>query len=169
MVDSFKYLPRSIAYFYQTTLAEMPERPIPWTPLTKPLTECTFSLVTTGGLYQKDVDAPFDIEREKLEPTWGDPTFRAIPTDIEQEALGASHLHINTAWVLEDVNRLLPIHRFQELAEAGIIGRLAPTAYSFMGFQGMPHEATAWEATYGPQVAAQMKEEGVDCVLLTPA
>jgi len=168
MIDSFKYLPRSIAHFYQVSAPEA-ETTIPWTSLTKPLADCTFSLITTGGLYQKDVDAPFDMEREKLNPTWGDPTFRTIPTNLKQEDLAASHLHINTEWVLEDINCLLPIHRFQELAQAGEIGHLAPTAYSFMGFQGLPHDTVEWETNYGPQVLAQLKEEQVDCVLLTPA
>ena len=51
----------------------------------------------------------------------------------------------------------------------GAIGRLAPTHYSFMGFQGYPHDTSAWVETYAAQVIAQLKEEGVDCVLLTPA
>jgi len=168
MIDSFKYLPRSIAHFYQTSAPEA-VTDIPWTTLTKPLAECTFSLITTGGLYQKEIDAPFDMEREKLNPTWGDPTFREIPTDLKQEDLAASHLHINTEWVLDDINCLLPIHRFQELAQAGEIGSLAPMAYSFMGFQGLPHDTSEWENTYGPQVVTQLKKEKVDCVLLTPA
>jgi D-proline reductase (dithiol) PrdB len=168
MVDSFKFLPRSIAYFYQMNAAE-PETAVPWTPLSKPLAECTFSLLTSGGLYRKGVDEPFDVAREKAEPTWGDPSFRMIPTDIQQAELGAAHLHINTDFVLADINCLLPIRHFQELAAEGVIGRLAPTAYSFMGFQGLPHDTSAWEQTYAPQVIAQMKEEGVDCVLLTPA
>ena len=168
MVDSFKYLPRSIATFYQMSAGEA-QTEIPWTKLPKPLAECRFSLLTTGGLYQKEVDPPFDVEREKLEPTWGDPSFRKIPTVIQQEDIAASHLHINTQWVEEDVNCLLPIHHFQLLAQDGVIGSFAPTAYSFMGFQGMPHNTTAWETTYGPQMIAQLKQEEVDCVLLTPA
>lgn len=168
MVDSFKYLPRSIATFYQATAPE-PATSIPWSPLTKPLSDCTVALVTTGGLYQRSVDPPFDVEREKREPTWGDPSLRTIPSDIAQTDVGASHLHINTQFVLDDINCLLPINRLQTLAEAGAIGQLAPTAYSFMGFQGLPHNTADWQSTYGPQMIGQMKQEQVDCVLLTPA
>jgi len=167
-VDSFKFLPRLIATFYQATEVQ-PQPPIPWTPLSKPLAECTFGLVTSGGLYHKGVEPPFDFEREKAEPTWGDPTFRTIPKDIFQQDVGVSHLHINTKDVLEDFNILLPIHRFKELVEAGTIGGLAEQAYTFMGFQGYPPNPTAWRETYGPQVAERFKSEGVDCVLLTPA
>ncbi len=167
-VDSFKYLPRVIAAFYQMT-DRQPELPIPWTPLSRPLTECKFSLVTSGGLYHLDVDPPFDLEREKQEPTWGDPTYRSLPTDIRQTEVGVSHLHINTRDILEDFNILLPITRFRELAAEGRIGGLAKWVYSFMGYQGFPPDTTAWQKTYGPEVAEKLKAEEVDCVLLTPS
>ena len=167
-VDSFKFLPRLIAVLYKADDRE-PALPIPWTPLSKPLSESVFGLVTSGGLFHKGVEKPFDLEREKAEPTWGDPTFRTIPTDLPQSDLSASHLHINTKDVLEDINILLPINRFQKLAEEGVIGGLAQMAYSFMGFQGYPRDPSAWQETFGPQVAEKFKDEGVDCVLLTPA
>ena len=167
-VDSFKYLPRIIAAFYQMT-DRQPEHPIPWTELPRPLSDCTFGLVTSGGLYHRGVEPPFDLAREKQEPAWGDPTYRTLPTDVSQAEVGASHLHINTRDVLVDVNILLPIHRFQELAAEGRIGGLADHAYSFMGYQGFPPDTSAWQETHGPQVAEKLKAEGADCVLLTPA
>jgi D-proline reductase (dithiol) PrdB len=167
-VDSFKYVPRLIAAFYKMT-DRKPEFPIPWTPVAKPLAECKFGLVTSGGLYFRGVEPPFDVEREKREPTWGDPTYRTIPTDIQQSELGASHLHINTHDVLSDMNILLPVQRFQELVASGKIGGLADHVYSFMGFQGYPPDASQWQQKYGPEVAGKFKSEGVDCVLLTPA
>jgi len=167
-VDSFKYLPRLIAAFYQMTERQL-ELPIPWTPLPRPLSGCKFGLITSGGLYHRTVEPPFDVARERQEPTWGDPTYRTLPTDVRQAEVGASHLHINTRGVLADINILLPIHRFQELAAEGRIGGLAKQAYSFMGYQGFPPDTTAWRGTYGPQVAEKLKAEGADCVLLTPA
>ena len=167
-VDSFKFLPRLIAAFYQMTDRQT-ELPIPWTPLSRPLPDCTFGLVTSGGLYHKGVESPFDVAREKAEPTWGDPTYRSIPAAVRQAEVGASHLHLNTRDAIADFNILLPIHRFQELAAERRIGGLAKRAYSFMGYQGFPPNATAWRETYGPEVADKFKAEGVDCVLLTPA
>jgi D-proline reductase (dithiol) PrdB len=167
-VDSFKYLPRLIAAFYQATKVEE-KRPIPWTPLPNPLNECKVGLVTSAGLYHRDVDPPFDIEKEKQTPTWGDPTYRKIPTDITLAGIGASHLHINTTDLLADVNIVLPLHRFHELADEGIVGSVAKYNYSFMGYQGYPPDTTSWEEIYGPQVAARFKAENVDCILLTPA
>ena len=179
-VDSFKYLPRIIAAFYQmpSTMLRQPEHSIPWTPLPRPVADCKFGLATSGGPYHQGVELPFDLEREKQESTWGDPTYRILPADIQQAEVGASHLHINTRDVLEDFNILLPIHRFQELAADGgkprygdggkpreRVGGLAKHAYSFMGYQGFPSDTTAWQQTYGPQVAERLKAEEVDCVL----
>ncbi len=167
-VDSFKFLPRLIAMFYRMTNRE-PQMPIPWTPLGRPLRECTFGLVTSAGLYTRETDRPFDVERERQKPTWGDPSFRVIPSDIESSAVGASHLHFNTADVEADFNIQLPIHRFLTLAAEGQIGGLAASNYSFMGYQGFPPDTTEWEERYGPEVAEAFINEGVNCVLLTPA
>jgi D-proline reductase (dithiol) PrdB len=168
VVDSFKFLPRVLAAFYQMTDQE-PELPIPWTPLSTPVPECKFGLITSGGLYHKDHEPPFNLEREREEPTWGDPTYRSIPVDFQGDKVAASHLHLNTRDMIADLNILLPIHRFQELTLEGHIGGLASCAYSFMGYQGFPPNTEAWETIYGPQVAGKFNAEGVRCVLLTPA
>jgi D-proline reductase (dithiol) PrdB len=167
-VDSFKFLPRLIATFYQMIERE-PEYPIPWTPLTRSLSECKFGLITSGGLYHKGVEPPFDLQRELQEPTWGDPSFRTIPSNVQPGELGVSHLHVNTEWVQKDFNILLPLQRFQELAAEGKIGGLAEQAYSFMGYQGFPPSTSAWVETYAPRVIEKLKAERVDCLLLTPS
>jgi len=164
-VDSFKYLPRSIAAYYQTLRVERAD-PIPWTPLSRPLRECRFGLVTTAGIYDKEREGPFEAEREKREPMWGDPTYRHIGRDVAQGHIGASHLHINNRDILADVNIVLPVERFAELEAEEAIGSLAAENYSFMGYQPNTNE---WRERYGPEVAALLKDEAVDAVLLTPA
>ena len=163
--DSFKWLPRSIAGYYQSLQVPEPEE-TPWTPLRKPIGECRFALVTTAGLYLKDEQPPFDLERERREPGWGDPSYRAIPSDVRQEQIGVGHLHINTEDIEADVNVMLPVHRFQELAAAGEVGEVAPHHYSFMGYQ---QDNSHWREHSGPAVAQRMVEEQVDAALLTPA
>jgi len=167
-VDSFKFLPRIIATYYR--MAEVERRlPIPWTPLRRPLSECTVGLVTSGGLYLRDSQPPFDLEREKQQPTWGDPTYRPIPTNVHPADLGVGHLHYNARDAEADFNILLPIEPLKRLAEDGVIGAVAPEHFSFMGFQGFPPDTTAWEKTYGPEVADRFVHAGADCVILTPA
>lgn len=167
-IDSFKFLPRLITFLYQAIERET-LLPIPWTPLPKPLAECRFALVTTGGLYDASTSEPFDLERERAEPTWGDPAYRPIRRDFQQQNIRVSHLHISPTAPEADINVLLPITRFEELAAAGTIGSVAETHYSFMGFQGYPADTTEWEQTYTPEVIRRLKAEEVDCVLLTPA
>jgi D-proline reductase (dithiol) PrdB len=167
-VDSFKFLPRIIAFYYQRS-ERQPELPIPWTPLKKPLSECNFSLVTSGGLYHRTNDIPFDVEREKREPTWGDPTFRKLPSNIRQDEIGVSHLHINTTDILEDVNILLPLKHFKTLSSQRVIGDVSEHVYSLMGYQGFPPDTTAWEEIFCPMIAEELRSENVDCVFLTPA
>jgi len=166
-IDSYKWLPGSFANYYKALPLEKAE-PLPWTPLTKPIEECCFSLVTTSGLYVKGKEPSFDLDGERKNPFWGDPTYRTIPRDVKQEEIGVAHLHINNADQQADINIVLPVHRFLELEAAGEIGSLAPTSYSVMGYQGNPPNTNEWENRYGPEMAARMKDEGVDAVLLTP-
>ena len=163
-IDSFKWMPASLAAMYQNMPAQR-EEPIPWTPLAKPLNRCRFALVTTAGIYVPGREPPFDTEREEREPTWGDPSYRAIPRDTRQDEIGACHLHINNRDILADVNIVLPLERFRELQEAGEIGSLAPTHCSFMGFQ---LNTTEWRERYAPAAAERLRQEEVDAVLLTP-
>src|SRR5438105_3612824 len=101
-VDSFKYLPGSIAAYYRAMAVQKTE-PVPFTPLAKPLSESRFALVTTAGITSAD-DTPFDQEGERSNPMWGDPSYRRIPRDLRQSDIRAWHLHINNRDILADVN-----------------------------------------------------------------
>ncbi len=162
-VDSFKWLPPALANYYKGLPIQREE--VPWTPLAKPLSRCRISLLSSAGIYVKGKQPPFDLDRERREPLWGDPSYRAIPRDVRQEEIGVAHLHINTSDIEADMNIALPVHRLLELEEAGEIGSLAPTNYSFMGFQQSQDE---WRNNYGPEIARRMKEEAVDVAFLTP-
>ncbi len=167
-VDSFKFLPRLIATFYKMTKREI-QLPIPWTPLEHPVREIKLGLVTSGGLYLNDTQHPFDLAREREQPTWGDPSYRAIPATVTKQELAVSHLHLNTEDIVKDFNILLPISRVKELVAEGFVGSIAEQHFSFMGYQGYPPDTNAWEKTYGPEVAVAFLNEGVHAVLLTPA
>src|SRR6185312_7798644 len=60
--------------------------PPPWSPLSKPLTECTLAIVTSSGMIRRS-DKPFDLGRQE-----GDPSFRTIPTDVNPAELTFSHV-----------------------------------------------------------------------------
>ncbi len=164
-VDSYKFLPRSFRPGYEAT--PMQEETPVWSPLAVPIERATVALVTSAGIYLKGRQEPFDVEREKREPTWGDPTYRVIPRDVRQEDVAVSHLHINTRDIEQDLNVALPVHRFLELESEGRIGRLADESYAFMGFQR--RGAEEWRSRYGPEVARRLTDAGVHAVVLAPA
>ena len=170
-VDSYKWLPYSLGSWIRKHW-ELPNEveSVPFTPLKRPIPRARFAPITTGGLYLKNSQDPFNIERESIEPSWGDPTYRIIPRDAKQSDIGISHLHYNHEDVEQDFNILLPISRLLEMEATGEIGSLAPTSYSVMGYQGHPGPRwESWENIYGPMMLAKMQSEEVDTVLLTPA
>lgn len=165
IVDGFRFMPPSLKAWIGQSIPEEPfAEHIPWTPLKKALRDTTFSVLTSAGISMKS-DPPFDMEREKREPTWGDPTHREISREATAADIEVNHLHIKTDYIKEDINVVLPLTRFAEFEAEGIIGKLAPTNYSYYGFQLNPN--VLLEETM-PRVIAKMHEEGVDAVLLTP-
>jgi D-proline reductase (dithiol) PrdB len=131
----------------------------------KLLSQTTLALVTSAGISLKS-DPPFDMEREKKDPLWGDRSFRLIPRETTEKEIDVNHLHINTNLVKQDINVILPLARMAEFEEGKIIGRLAPTAYSFYGFQW---QNTDFLKEAIEPISGKMKLEGVEAVLLTPA
>lgn len=166
VVNGFHFLPPSLGAWIAKDIPARPfEGHIPWTPLKRPIRETTFTLMTSAGISMK-TDPPFDVAREKREPAWGDPSSRQIPASASESDINVNHLHINTGYIKQDINVMLPLNRFQEFEKEGIIGRLASTCYSYYGFQMDP--AQLLERTL-PAVADQMRAENVEAVLLTPA
>lgn len=164
-VNGFKFLPPKLTAWIKTFIPDEYSGDIPFQPLQKPLNEARVALVTSAGISVKP-DSPFDMEREKKDPTQGDPSSRMIPHTVAANDFEVSHLHINSRPILEDINVILPVNRMADLAEEGVIGDLAPTAYSFYGFQWYRRDFL--KVGIAPMID-QMKAESVDAVLLTPA
>jgi hypothetical protein len=166
IVDGFRFLPPGLKAWVQTFIPEEEfKESIPWTPMSKPLSQTTIALVTSGGI-SLESDPPFDMEREKREPLWGDRSFRMIPRGTTENNIDVNHLHINTNYIKKDINVILPLARMAEFEQEKIIGRLAATAYSFYGFQWQNTEFLS-EAI--APISKKMKLEEVEAVLLTPA
>jgi D-proline reductase (dithiol) PrdB len=138
-----------------------------WADFTKPLDEARIALLSSAGMFMSNSQEPFDVARERREPTWGDPTFRVIPNDVAQSQIDVSHLHINTADVLEDMNVALPIQRLNELVDEGVVGAAATEHYSLMGFQ--EDGAEVWRTETGSEIAARCHAADIDALILAPA
>ncbi len=130
-----------------------------WTPLPKPIEKCRVALLTTGGIYLRDVQAPFDPDRDDL-------TFREIPKDTDAGRLAISHNSYDHGDVEKDVNCIFPLERLTELAKEGAIGEFAANAYAIMG---RIFRRTALQEELTPQILRSLKDAAVDVLLLTPA
>jgi len=132
---------------------------IPWATMDKPLHENRVALVTTGGIYV-DGQNPYDLDREG-----GDFSFREIPRDTLAEHLLVKHRGYDISGPQEDINCVFPMQRLLEMEAEGVIGELAPTAYSFMGLINANTNALMEETA--PEVARRLKQAGVDAVFIT--
>lgn len=122
-----------------------------------PLGRRRVAIVTTSGVHRRG-DRPFSVVP--------DTEYRVIPGDTGGEALVMSHVSVNfdRSGFYEDVNVVFPIDRLKELAADAVIGSVADFHYAFMG--------AAWPPTrFEPkarELAALLKKDRVDAVLLTP-
>ncbi|HXS81455.1 MAG TPA: glycine/sarcosine/betaine reductase selenoprotein B family protein [Methylomirabilota bacterium] len=163
-IDSYRYVDFATRKIMQAWAARQEPGVIPFTRLRKPLRECTVALVSTAGIARID-DRPFDQEGERRDPWWGDPSFRRIPLGTTENDIRVYHLHIDPRFGEADLDVLLPMRRLSELAAERVVGRPAPTHYSFMGYL---LDTTELEAKTAPAIAESMRDEGVDAVVLVP-
>ena len=138
---------------------------IPFTAMTKPLAACMVALVSTAGIARHD-DVPFDQERERRDPWWGDPSFREIPLGTTERDVRLYHMHIDPRFGEADLDVVLPMRRLTELSREGVVGGAAPRHYSIMGYILEP---TALVTETAPAIAASMRADGVDAAALVPA
>ena len=164
-VDSYRFISGITRRMLRTWVEMEQPRPIPWTPLTKPLQECKVALLSSAGIAMHG-DTPFDQEGERANPWWGDPSYRRLPADATTPAVRSYHLHIDPRAAAEDLNCLFPLQRLQALADAGEIGRSARRHYSIMGYLLQPE--TLLQETM-PAIVRDLREDHADVVVLVPA
>ena len=164
-IDSYRFPDFASRQVMKAWAARQEPGIIPFTPLAKPLRDCTIALVSTAGIARTD-DQPFDQERERRDPWRGDPSFRVIPLGTtEQEAL-IYHLHIDPRFGQADLDVVLPMRRLTELAREQVVGQAAPRHYSLMGYI---LDATVLLEKTAPAIADSMRADGIDAAALVPA
>jgi D-proline reductase (dithiol) PrdB len=164
-MDSYRFLDFVSRQVMKAWVERERPRPIPWTPLRKTLAQSTVALVSSAGIALK-TDRPFDQERERKNPWWGDPSFRVVPHGTRTEDVRLYHMHIDTRFGEEDLDVVLPAQRLAELAGQGVVRGAARSHYSIMGYILRPQEL---EEVTAPAIAARMREEGVDAAVLVPS
>jgi D-proline reductase (dithiol) PrdB len=130
---------------------------IPWSPLRKPLSDCTVVVITTSGVHLQS-DEPFSLNFP------GDANFRVIPRSAQPGDLAISHQAYDRTDALRDMNLVFPLERLRELEAERVIGRLAEDHYGF----GLNGSAQQLMPAFR-KLARRIAESGVDLALLVPA
>jgi len=120
-----------------------------------PLSERRVVIVSSAGL----------MLRGERPVTAADVRYRAIPHDAPAGDVLMSHVSVNydRTGFQRDMNVAFPRDRLQELADAGVIGAVAPTHYATMGAV----EPEGLEAQTR-ELAATLNSAGVDSAVLLP-
>jgi hypothetical protein len=164
LVDSYRFLPRSFVPMYENPARLPGETDEVWAPFEGRLADASIAIVTSAGL-SLEGQAPFDLDRERREATWGDPTFRVIPHGTT-EALTMSHLHVNNEDVLADRNVALPMDVLDDLVADGTVGAASASHVSVMGFQEAGLDV--WRRETAPAIVELLRSQGTDGVVLAP-
>ncbi|MEM9042794.1 MAG: glycine/sarcosine/betaine reductase selenoprotein B family protein [Actinomycetota bacterium] len=120
-----------------------------------PLSEATVAIVTTASLHHPDQD-DFEVM---------DTGYRILDGDRRDYVTGHWSPNFDGAGFAYDMNTVFPIDRLDELAERGVIGRVADQHLAYAGNQ---FDLSTIRMDTGPAGAAWMRDQGVDVVLLTP-
>ena len=132
------------------------EEPPPWTPLSKPLSECRLALVASGGIYAAG----------QVAFHWrDDTTWREIPTTVATGELRATHFAYDLSDARRDPNVVFPIDTLRSLVTERAIGELTAHAYTFMG--GI-YSSRRVSDELAPRLTERLLAERADVALLVP-
>ena len=166
-VDSYRFLPRSFRPFYEGRGPFPGEDEPVWATFPKRLSEARIGLLTSAGLYLKGSQPPFDVEIERANPEWGDPSWRSIPAGVKRSDLAVAHLHINDEDLLADPEIALPARLLDQLAGEGLVGGSTAEHLSVMGYQ--ERSLAGWRDRTSGELVARLHEQGADGLILAPA
>jgi D-proline reductase (dithiol) PrdB len=128
------------------------DAPSPRNPLPVPLSEARVTLVVTAGAHQPGSRPPGAGGSAVL-----------VPASATVEL---THPGYDTARAMADPDVVYPVRRLRALAEAGVIGSLAPTVVSTMGF--VPDGRRLLTRAV-PAAVEAMSDEEAHLALLVPA
>ncbi len=120
-----------------------------------PLSEATVAIVTTASLHHPD--------QEDFGPA--DTGYRILDGSRRDYVTGHWSPNFDGAGFAYDMNTVFPLDRLDELAEQGVIGRVAD---QHMAYAGNQFDLSGIRMDSGPAGGKWLKQQGVDVVLLTP-
>lgn len=130
--------------------------------ITKPLSDSKIAIISSAGLYIKDIQPKFDAKVKG-----GDYSFREIPISIKINSLGDSHrsLTFDHSGLISNPETGMPIPQLIELKNEGIIKEVNHRHISLMGSILAPGRLIKKSI---PKIIEILKNDEVDIVLLIP-
>lgn len=132
----------------------------PLTKLDKPLSDCTVSMLTSGGVSKKDVPGFNPTARNDFR-------LDAIESKTASDGFQINDIYYNHADADRDINCIFAIDRLREMAERGEIGAVAKRLWS--GFMGRTYMRSVLIDEIAPAFAKKLKEDGTDILVAVPA
>jgi hypothetical protein len=166
IVDSYRFLPRSFRPMYEGRGPFPGEEAPVWAPFEKRLAAARIALLTSAGLYVRSTQPSFDLERERNNPEWGDPSWRSIPASVEVADIAVAHLHINDEDIKADPEIALPARLLDQLVAERVVGSATAEHLSVMGYQDRSLEG--WRNHTLPELVANLREQRADGLILAP-
>jgi D-proline reductase (dithiol) PrdB len=118
-------------------------------------------LISSAGGYVRDSQMPFDAPHP-----YGDYTMRLFPASAALDSIAFAHDHYDHSAVNHDPQVLLPLRHLENLVTEGVIGELAPSVISFMGYQP---DATRVIDELFPLILEAARAMDAQAALLVPA
>lgn len=159
-----RYIDKTRAYYlsqgYEKPYAWARNDEAPFTPLAKPLSASTITLVSTSEIAIRD-DPRFAEDAE----TKAVGNVYTVPSDTPSARLySRTHSYDRYATSLDDPNAYFPIDRLHEAVARGRIGRIAPQC---LGVYNAYSQRKTIERD-APEVLGQCRAMAVDVALLVP-
>ncbi|MAG97070.1 MAG: glycine/sarcosine/betaine reductase selenoprotein B family protein [Alphaproteobacteria bacterium] len=132
----------------------------PLSRLSKPLIECTVSMLTSGGISYNEAE-PFDpIAKDNFR-------LDEIAWDTDGKGFQINDAYYDPRDGRRDINVIFPLERLRELAAEGVIGGVAGRLWS--GFMGRTYKRGHVVDVAAPAFADELQRDEVDVVVMVPA
>jgi glycine reductase len=125
----------------------------------KDIRSATIALVTSGGIVP--AGNPDRIESSSASKFGKYPLLGVV--DLTPDTFQTAHGGYDPTYANQDADRVLPVDVLREMEQQGIIGKLHDYYYATVG----NGTSVANAAIYGKTIAGELRNDGVDAVILT--